>query len=87
MPEDFDTLSRAASTALFKLPPEGVCLEEVERQLLAQALERTNGNQTQAGALLGINRDQVRYRIEKFGFSRTSFGRNVAASLPVRIPA
>jgi two-component system, NtrC family, response regulator AtoC len=47
-----------------------VNLEEVERQLLVQALERTGGNQTTAGHLLGINRDQVRYRIEKFGLVR-----------------
>jgi DNA-binding NtrC family response regulator len=53
-------------TTDFKLPPEGVNLEEVERQLLVQALERSRGNQTHAGQLLGINRDQVRYRIEKF---------------------
>jgi len=45
---------------------EGVNLEEVERQLLVQALERSHGNQTHAGQMLGINRDQVRYRIEKF---------------------
>jgi DNA-binding protein Fis len=32
-----------------------------------QALERAGGNQTKAAELLGINRDQVRYRIEKFG--------------------
>jgi len=32
-----------------------------------QALDRAKGNQTQAAQLLGINRDQVRYRIEKFG--------------------
>jgi DNA-binding protein Fis len=31
-----------------------------------QALQRAGGNQTHAGQLLGINRDQVRYRIEKF---------------------
>jgi DNA-binding protein Fis len=54
-------------TANFQLPPEGVNLDEVERQLLVQALERSGGNQTHAGQLLGINRDQVRYRIEKFG--------------------
>jgi DNA-binding protein Fis len=42
----------------------------VERQLVIQALERAGGNQTQAGHLLGINRDQVRYRIEKFGLPR-----------------
>ena len=60
-------LTRATTvTTDFTLPPEGVNLEEVERQLLVQALERSRGNQTQAGQLLGINRDQVRYRIEKF---------------------
>ena len=42
------------------LPPGGVSLEDVERQLLVQALERAAGNQTRAGQLLGINRDQVR---------------------------
>jgi DNA-binding NtrC family response regulator len=70
-PDDFATLSRGtAVNAQFKLPPNGLVLEEVERQLLVQALERAGGNQTQAGHLLGINRDQVRYRIEKFGLER-----------------
>jgi len=68
-PEDFTTLTRTVSPTHFRLPPEGVNLEEVERQLLTQALDRANGNQTQAAQLLGINRDQVRYRIEKFGLS------------------
>ena len=54
----------------FRLPAEGLNLDEVERQLLQQALERAGGNQTQAGQLLGINRDQVRYRIEKFGLAK-----------------
>jgi transcriptional regulator with GAF, ATPase, and Fis domain len=66
-PEDFTTLTRTVSTASFKLPAEGVNLDDLERQLLVQALERAGGNQTQAAGLLGINRDQVRYRIEKFG--------------------
>jgi DNA-binding NtrC family response regulator len=69
-PDDFSTLSRGTQTATFRLPPDGVSLEDVERQLLVQALERTRGNQTHAGTLLGINRDQVRYRIEKFGLAR-----------------
>ena len=69
-PEDF-TLTRTVNPTEFRLPAEGVNLEEVERQLLVQALERAGGNQTQAAQLLGINRDQVRYRIEKFGLSKT----------------
>jgi len=78
-PDDFTTLSRTAQTATFRLPPEGVNLEEVERQLLMQALERSHGNQTRAGVLLGINRDQVRYRIEKFGLVRTGVQPGAAA--------
>jgi two-component system response regulator AtoC len=70
-PDDFTTLVRTSSTtSRFRLPPGGLVLEEVERQLVIQALERARGNQTQAGHLLGLNRDQVRYRIEKFGLAR-----------------
>jgi two-component system response regulator AtoC len=71
-PGDFTTLTRSVTPAEFKLPAEGISLDEVERQLLVQALERSGGNQTQAGQLLGINRDQVRYRIEKFGLATRS---------------
>ena len=66
---DFSSLGRTATASPFRLPAEGVRLDEVERQLLVQALERTHGNQTHAGRLLGINRDQVRYRIEKYGLA------------------
>ena len=53
-----------------ELPPAGVDLEELERSLLTQALERTGWNQTKAATLLGLNRDQIRYRIEKFQLER-----------------
>jgi DNA-binding NtrC family response regulator len=49
-----------------ELPPNGIDLEQLERSLVVQALERTQWNQTRAAALLGLNRDQIRYRIEKF---------------------
>ena len=78
--EDFATLSKAATPATFRLPPEGVDLESVERQLVIQALQRAGGNQTQAGHLLGINRDQVRYRIEKFGLTKPGHEAMTSAS-------
>jgi two-component system, NtrC family, response regulator AtoC len=68
-PEALVSIARHGSPPLFRLPADGVNLEDVERQLLLQALERAGGNQTKAGHLLGINRDQVRYRIEKFGLA------------------
>jgi transcriptional regulator with GAF, ATPase, and Fis domain len=37
-----------------------------------QALERTAWNQTKAATLLGLNRDQIRYRIEKFHLEKSS---------------
>jgi two-component system, NtrC family, response regulator AtoC len=55
----------------FDLPPGGVNLEEMEKDLVVQALRRVGGNQTKAAALLGLNRDQIRYRVEKFGLSTT----------------
>jgi DNA-binding NtrC family response regulator len=69
-PADVGSLTGSETTSAFRLPADGVRLDDVERQLLVQALERTGGNQTRAGQLLGMNRDQVRYRIEKFGLVR-----------------
>ena len=48
------------------LPAEGIDLEQLERSLVMQALQRSGWNQTRAATLLGLNRDQIRYRIEKF---------------------
>jgi DNA-binding NtrC family response regulator len=50
----------------FTLPPQGINLEEVERHLVRQALERTAWNVTQAARLLALSRDTLRYRIEKY---------------------
>jgi two-component system, NtrC family, response regulator AtoC len=50
---------------LFHLPPGGVPLETVEMSLVRQAIERSGGNQTKAAELLGISRDQLRYRLKK----------------------
>jgi DNA-binding NtrC family response regulator len=75
-PADFDSLDAArrrppTSHGDFELPAKGVNLEAVERSLVVQALERSNGNQTHAATLLGLHRDQIRYRIEKFGLKKT----------------
>lgn len=51
----------------FRLPPEGLNLDELERSLLVQALERSRHNQTKASRLLGISRHTLRYRLEKHG--------------------
>ena len=50
---------------LFKLPPQGLSLAAVERDLIRQALEVSGGNQVRAARLLGISRDVLRYRLKK----------------------
>jgi two-component system, NtrC family, response regulator AtoC len=48
-------------------PEGGLSLEAVERTLLVIALEKASGNVSGAARLLGITRDTLRYRMEKFG--------------------
>jgi PAS domain S-box-containing protein len=48
------------------VPTDGLSLEDNERSLLARALEKTSGNQTQAARLLRITRDTLRYKMKKF---------------------
>jgi two-component system response regulator AtoC len=53
----------------FFLPPEGIDLEKVERELIMQALRQAQNNQTRAAELLGITRHTLRYRLEKHGIA------------------
>jgi two-component system response regulator AtoC len=55
-----------ASAGSLALPAEGVDLQALERAWVLEALRRCDGNRSQAARLLGMNRDQIRYRIEKF---------------------
>jgi len=51
----------------FLLPPGGLRLDELEEKLVRQALDRAGGNKSRAAKILGISRDQIRYRLEKMG--------------------
>jgi DNA-binding NtrC family response regulator len=51
------------------LPEEGLCLEDLEKDLIRQALERTDSNQAKAARLLGISYDTLRYQIKKFALA------------------
>jgi DNA-binding NtrC family response regulator len=63
--------SAEAAVAL-TLPASGVRLEDIERDLVRQALDATGGNQVRAARLLGISRDALRTRMKKFGFLPTA---------------
>jgi DNA-binding NtrC family response regulator len=62
---------RGAKTEQFLLPAGGISLDEVEMSFVRQAIERSGGNQTRAAELLGISRDQLRYRLKKLDEPQT----------------
>jgi len=49
------------------IPPEGLSLETLERELILQSLERAGGNKSQAARLLGLTRRTLYSRMEKHG--------------------
>ncbi len=57
---------------LVVLGPQGVDLRRVERLLVERAMEQAGGNQSRAAQLLRISRDQLRYRLQKFGLLKGS---------------
>ncbi len=62
----------------FRLPSQGLSLEDVEMSLVRQALEQSGGNQTRAAELLGISRDQLRYRMKKLEEERSATTESVS---------
>jgi DNA-binding NtrC family response regulator len=53
--------------AKFALPETGISLDEVEKGLIMQALERTKNNKAQAAKLLQVSYDTLRYQVKKYG--------------------
>lgn len=59
-----------AAEGAFKLPAEGINFEDVERNLITQAMEQTDYNITKAAKLLGLTFRTLQYRLEKFGIRK-----------------
>jgi transcriptional regulator with PAS, ATPase and Fis domain len=58
----------AGPMSAFRLPPEGIDIEEVEKELIRQALEIAEWNQSKAAKKLNLGIDAFRYRMKKFGY-------------------
>jgi len=74
LPPEMTQGSTPSSGDLFKLPPEGVNFEDVERSLIMQAMDRTDNNITKSAKLLGLTFRTLQYRLEKFGFKKDGDG-------------
>ena len=56
------------------IPPEGLSLEVLERELILQALDRARGNKSQAARLLGLTRRTLYSRMERHGLRKPGEG-------------
>ena len=66
LPEKIAGARAGGEEHLFRLPDGGIDMEEVERDLIVQALAKTGGNRTRAAKLLGMTRRILGYRMEKY---------------------
>jgi two-component system NtrC family response regulator len=67
LPDFLQRQKPVEDTLLFEMPPHGISLEGVEKELILRALRKFDWNQTQAAKYLDISRRTLIYRMEKFG--------------------
>ena len=69
LPHEFNSCISAPDNATFTLPETGLSLDNLEADMIHQALARTKGNRSKSARLLGISRDTLLYRIQKHGLA------------------
>ncbi|MDH5369611.1 MAG: AAA family ATPase, partial [Gammaproteobacteria bacterium] len=65
LPLEMKAAQKTKTTNPFILPEGGVVLEQLEAQLINQAMDKSHGNQSKAARLLGLTRSALLYRIKK----------------------
>lgn len=66
LPSEIKGIQKVKISNPFTLPENGIVLEQVEAQLINQAMDKSRGNQSKAARLLGLTRSALLYRIKKY---------------------
>ncbi|MCM2357029.1 MAG: sigma-54 dependent transcriptional regulator [Geobacteraceae bacterium] len=66
LPDKIRSVGRDKGGRIFNLPPDGYPLEQLEQEVVVEALERCDWNQTAAARFLRIPRHTLIYRMEKY---------------------
>ncbi len=72
LPEQIRQTPGHAANLLLRLPPDGLSIEQVERDIIQQALEMHGGNRTHTARYLDITRSALLYRLQKYGLASPS---------------
>lgn len=70
LPAKIRTIKSSARDQIVELPPDGCSLEAIEKEVVVQALERNDWNQTRAATFLQVPRHTLIYRMEKYGIKK-----------------
>lgn len=70
LPESFRSGASTVGEVVVQIPAEGLDLQKLEEGLIKEALERNDWNQTRAAKFLGLTRNTLIYRMQKFGLNR-----------------
>ncbi|MHC4184228.1 MAG: sigma-54-dependent transcriptional regulator [Planctomycetota bacterium] len=63
---DYIRTKQCSGSMSLEIPDDGIKLEEVEKGLIINALNKARQNQTRAAELLGISRQTLIYRMQKY---------------------
>ena len=66
LPQEMQAVQKSTISNPFTLPDSGIVLEQVEAQLINQAINKSHGNQSKAARLLGLTRSALLYRLKKY---------------------
>jgi len=69
VPENIKNVEPTSGSLWFSLPNEPINLESIECEILREALNRFDKNQSQTARYLGITRSALIYRMQKYGLS------------------
>ncbi len=82
LPDILRNSSRSSSAVPVNIPPEGLDLEgligDIEKELLINALEKTNWIKKDAAKLLHLNFRSFRYRLDKYNLNKKPLGKEAA---------
>ncbi len=83
LPEEIVSPKLAVGKAVLQLPPEGISLADLDKELIVTALERNQWNQTRAADFLHISRNALIYRMQKY---RLGSYQNLSQDAQIALP-
>ena len=71
LPDRIRSRPQMIGKVLMELPEDGISLENLEKELIVKAYDKCDQNQSKTARYLGITRNTLLYRMDKFGIDKS----------------